>query len=249
MLLLNDCGLMLRCSKFLMGSYLSGLTSRPDNFAANAFEQYTIGSECCNTQARSRAQKLRDQTQLMVNNTLDGDHACNICVFGLMGHGKSRFINLLFTAVQNDVESLSAAVPSGAGSTTRAYSRYEFPVYKGGRSSIYLVDTIGVKFSDESQPSRQELDSEFSYVRKQLRSLDFRRRVAAFKESYSDGQVVVAAGEDILEMSNVQAVQGESGLDYKATVQLRGGALIQNVPLSRIHDPEGCNWTFSTASG
>jgi hypothetical protein len=232
-----------------MGGYLSGLTSHPDNFSANAFEQYTIGSEYNNKAAESRARKLRDQTQLMVNNTLDGDSTCNICVFGLMGHGKSRFINLLFTAVQNDAESLSSVVPSGAGSTTRAYSRYELPVPKGGRYPFYLVDTIGVKFADESQPSRAELDLEFSYVRKQLRSLDFRHRIAAFKETYSDGQSVIAAGEDVLDMSNMQAVHGENGLEYKVTVQLRGGALIQNVPLNVIHDPEDCNWTFSTASG
>ncbi len=232
-----------------MGSYLSGLTSRPDSFSANAFEQYTIGSEHSNKTAESRARKLRDQTQLMVDHSLDGDSVCNVCVFGLMGHGKSRFINLLFTAVQNDPESLSSVVPSGAGSTTRAYSRYELPVSKCGRYPFYLVDTIGVKFADESQPSSAELDTEFSYVRKQLRSLDFRHRIAAFKETYSDGQVVVAAGEDILDMFNIQAVQGQGGFEYKVTVQLRGGALIQNVPLNVIHDPEGCNWTFSTASG
>ena len=232
-----------------MGSYLSGLTSRPDNFSANAFEQYTIGSESSSKAAESRARKLRDQTQLMVKNTLDGDSACNICVFGLMGHGKSRFINLLFTAVQNDPESLSSVVPSGAGSTTRAYSRYEVPVSKGGRYPFFMVDTIGVKFADESRPSQAELDSEFSYVRKQLRSLDFRHRIGAFKDSYSDGQVVVAAGEDILDLSNMHSFQGESGLEYKVTVQLRGGALIHNVPLNVIHDPEGSNWTFSPVSG
>jgi hypothetical protein len=232
-----------------MGSYLSGLTSRPDNFSANAFQQYTIGSESSNATAQSRAQKLRDQTQLMVNNTLDGDSVCNICVFGLMGHGKSRFINLLFTAVQNDVESLSSVVPSGDGSTTRAYSRYELPVSKGGRYPFYVVDTIGVKFADESQPSKLELDSEFSYVRKQLRSLDFRRRIAAFRQNYTDGTLVVAAGEDILEMSNIQAIKGENGPEHTVTVQLRGGALIANVPFHVIHDPEGCNWTYSSASG
>ena len=232
-----------------MGSYLSGLTSRPDSFSANAFEQHTIGGEASNKTAQARAQKLRDQTQLMVNNTLDGDNVCNICVFGLMGHGKSRFINLLFTAVQNDVESLSSVVPSGEGSTTRAYSRYELPVSKGGRFPFYLVDTIGVKFADESQPSKPELDSEFSYVRKQLRSLDVRRRIAAFKENYSDGKVVVAAGEDILELSNNRAIKSDNGLEHTVTVQLRGGALIQNVPFHVIHDPDGCNWTFSSASG
>jgi hypothetical protein len=231
-----------------MGSYLSGLT-RPDKFSANTFEQYTIGNESSNKTSQARAQKLRDNTQLMVNNTLDGDSVCNICVFGLMGHGKSRFINLLFTAVQNDAESLSAIVPSGAGSTTRAYSRYALPVAKGGRYPFYLVDTIGVKFADESRPSQSELDSEFAFVRKQLRSLDFRHRIAAFKESYSDGQVAVAAGEDVLEMSNIQSVKGDNGIECKVTVELRGGALIQNVPLNAIHDPEGCNWTFSAASG
>ena len=232
-----------------MGSYLSGLASRPDTFAAAAFEQYTVGSESSNRAAQSRAQKLRKQTQLMVDNTLDGDSTCNVCVFGLMGHGKSRFINLLFTAVQHDAEALSSVVPSGAGSTTRAYSRYELPVCKGGRHPFYLVDTIGVKFADESRPSPSELDAEFAYVRKQLRSLDFRRRVAAFKETYSDGQVVVAAGEDILELSNIRAVKGNHGVDLRVTVQLRGGALIHDVPINAIHDPDACNWTFSPASG
>jgi len=232
-----------------MGSYLSGLVSRPDKFSANTFEQYTIGSESSQKSSQARAQKLRDNTQLMVNNTLDGDSACNICVFGLMGHGKSRFINLLFTAVQNDVESLSAVVPSGVGSTTRAYSRYALPIAKGGRYPFYLVDTIGVKFADESRPSHSELDSEFAFVRKQLRSLDFRHRIAAFKESYSNGQVVVAAGEDVLEMTSIQSVKGDNGMECKVTVELRGGALIHNVPLSVIHDPDGCNWTFSTSSG
>lgn len=207
-----------------MGSYLSGLTSRPDSFSANAFEQYTIGGEASNKTAQARAQKLRDQTQLMVNNTLDGDNVCNICVFGLMGHGKSRSINLLFTAVQNDVESLSSVVPSGEGSTTRAYSRYELPVSKGGRFPFYLVDTIGVKFADESQPSKPELDSEFSYVRKQLRSLDV--------------QSCPTIG--LPKATTDSSTQSQSS--FAAELSFRTYHHV-------IHDVDRCNWTFSSASG
>jgi len=35
----------------------------------------------------------------------------------------------------------------------------------GGRYMFYLVDTIGVKFSDEFNPPRQEIDAEFALVR------------------------------------------------------------------------------------
>ena len=59
-------------------------------------------------------------------------------------------------------------VPSGDGSTTRSYSRYMLPIASsrgGGRYMFYLVDTIGVKFADEFNPSRQEIDAEFALVR------------------------------------------------------------------------------------
>ncbi len=59
-------------------------------------------------------------------------------------------------------------VPSGDGSTTRSYARYMMPMSSskgGGRYMLYLVDTIGVKFSDEFNPPRQEIDAEFALVR------------------------------------------------------------------------------------
>ena len=59
-------------------------------------------------------------------------------------------------------------VPSGDGSTTRSYTRYMLPMASsrgGGRYMLYLVDTIGVKFADEFNPSSQEIDAEFALVR------------------------------------------------------------------------------------
>ncbi len=44
-------------------------------------------------------QVLREELQLIVDQSKDRDLACHICVFGLMGHGKSRFLNLMLTAV------------------------------------------------------------------------------------------------------------------------------------------------------
>lgn len=218
-----------------------------------------------------------DTLQKTVNDSKDGDSACHVCVFGLMGHGKSRLLNLILTSVSNppnqadyfldtdeqddddvhvrgdskEVIRVSNEVPSGEGSTTRAYSRYLLPVHTSqgmGRFPFFMVDTIGVKFSDETDPPESELKSEFQLVRNQLAGLDFRERVGAFREPhrYKDAAtgalVAVAKGEDVIDM----AVNSKS---KTASVMLRGGHTIPAVPLSKLWDPDGRSWTYSESEG
>ena len=191
-----------------------------------------------------------------------------------MGHGKSRLLNLLLTSVSNPVSAQQHAgadedghvqwtdemegmvrvcneVPSGEGSTTRAYSRYLLPVHTStgmARFPFYLVDTIGVKFTDETDPSDAEMASEFDLVRRQLAGLDFRERLGAFREQYKyndpvSGAVVrVAGGEDVIDL-HVNAKDGT------AAVTLRGGHVIPAVPLSKLWDPDGKSWEFSNERG
>ena len=47
--------------------------------------------------------------QLLVDKSKDRDVNCNICVFGLMGHGKSRLLNLILTAVSKEPSSMQAS--------------------------------------------------------------------------------------------------------------------------------------------
>ena len=44
---------------------------------------------------------MRSVLQEIVDESRDTDRPCHICVFGLMGHGKSRLMNLLITSVGN----------------------------------------------------------------------------------------------------------------------------------------------------
>jgi len=66
---------------------------------------------------------------------------------------------------------------------------------------FHVVDTIGVKFADEFNPSRQELDSEFALVKSQLQGLDFRKRVGVVAHSIpgaGPANSPVVKGEDVM---------------------------------------------------
>ena len=135
------------------------------------YELFRAERESSNLDAREHALAVREEMQEIVDKFRDRDRPCHLCVFGLMGHGKSRFINLMLTALSKEpsVHGVGGAestdkvvavdeVPSGSGSTTRSYARYMMPIASsqgGGRFMFYVVDTIGVKFSDEFNPSRQ----------------------------------------------------------------------------------------------
>jgi hypothetical protein len=185
------------------------------------YELFAAENESRNADAREHALAVREDMQEIVDKVRDRDRPCHICVFGLMGHGKSRFINLMLTALSKEPPTTSNTragadtgvgdqviaideVPSGDGSTTRSYTRYMMPISSskgGGRFMFYVVDTIGVKFSDEFKPSRQELDAEFALVRSQLRGLDFRQRVGTIARTIPNAGPAaspVVKGEDVM---------------------------------------------------
>ena len=51
---------------------------------------------------RDKVLALREELQRIADSTKNTDPACHICVFGLMGHGKSRLLNLILTALPTD---------------------------------------------------------------------------------------------------------------------------------------------------
>ena len=188
------------------------------------YELFTAENESRNLDAREHALAVREELQEIADKFRDRDRPCHICVFGLMGHGKSRFINLMLTALAKEPSAQTAhaarveggdggvgetvvpvdEVPSGDGSTTRSYSRYLLPITTskgGGRFMFYVVDTIGVKFADEFRPTRRELDAEFALVRSQLRGLDFRHRVGVIAKTIpgaGPANSPVVKGEDVM---------------------------------------------------
>ena len=182
-----------------------------ETFSEN-FALFAAESESRNVDAKEHAMAVRDEIQEIVDQFRDRDRPCNICVFGLMGHGKSRFINLMLTALSKEPSAEAGAggetvvavdeVPSGDGSTTRSYTRYMMPITgSNGRFMFHVVDTIGVKFADEFRPSRQEMEQEFALVRSQLRGLDFRHRVGVIARTIpgaGPAKSAVVKGEDVM---------------------------------------------------
>ena len=182
-----------------------------ETFSEN-FALFAAESESRNVDAKEHAMAVRDEIQEIVDQFRDRDRPCNICVFGLMGHGKSRFINLMLTALSKEPSAEAGAggetvvavdeVPSGDGSTTRSYTRYMMPITgSNGRFMLHVVDTIGVKFADEFRPSRQEMEQEFALVRSQLRGLDFRHRVGVIARTIpgaGPAKSAVVKGEDVM---------------------------------------------------
>ncbi|KAJ1469505.1 hypothetical protein T484DRAFT_1919108 [Baffinella frigidus] len=286
------------------------------------------GEDMRSEEARHETVALHTELRGVVDESRSRDNPCHICVFGLMGHGKSRLINLLLASVATPPASappLSAPpfsalldaggearggqarsdgeeevgggrtggggaeegwveelmvqqeVPSGSGATTRSYSRHMLPAFSGGslaRFPFFLVDTIGVKFSDEFDPAPSEVASEMALVRQQLNGLDFRERHGVFRHALSrHGKGVVQAGTDIMDISVegpsrlpallspllphlpdfLQASGVAQGLLAKSTsdgilrvtVTLRGGEVVRGVPLNLLDDPDKKNWVAS----
>jgi hypothetical protein len=195
------------------------LTGFRDNF-----ELFTVENESKNLDALEHALAVREEIQELADDFKDRDRPCHICIFGLMGHGKSRFINMMLTAVSQGEEKSSSKVlvsdevPSGDGSTTRSYSRYMIPITgRNGKNMMYLVDTIGVKFADEFNPTHQEIDAEFSLVRSQLRGLDFRKRVGVIAKDIphaGPAASTVVKGEDIMTIVPDKPAGEEQGMTW-----------------------------------
>jgi hypothetical protein len=59
----------------------------------------STGEDMWSQEAREEAIALHMELRGVVDSAKSRDNPCHICVFGLMGHGKSRLINLMLAAV------------------------------------------------------------------------------------------------------------------------------------------------------
>ena len=59
----------------------------------------STGEDMWSQEAREEAIALHTELRGVVDSAKSRDNPCHICVFGLMGHGKSRLINLMLAAV------------------------------------------------------------------------------------------------------------------------------------------------------
>ena len=82
---------------------------------------FSAESESSNLDAREHALAMREELQEIVDRFRDRDRPCHICVFGLMGHGKSRFINMMLTALTKEPSALGGG---SAGSNRTIIHEY-----------------------------------------------------------------------------------------------------------------------------
>ncbi|EKX50680.1 hypothetical protein GUITHDRAFT_103273 [Guillardia theta CCMP2712] len=243
---------------------------------SSKFHLFRQVEENKNMEAYEHGLIIREDIQNILHKFRDRDRPCHICIFGLMGHGKSRFINLLLTGLSRQPVTSSASddrdgedyvrvvneVPSGSGSTTRSYSKYALPLLATqglGRSMFFVVDTIGVKFNDEFRPTKV---------------------VNEVLPCAGPNAVNVMKGEDVMQIRmeddrwwNLSTLSdflwsktglrlpgvpialhqclpvGQISSEPKATIVLRGGHVIRSVPISKLADPDGVNWTYTEDEG